>query len=53
MTEKNPSPRGRPVTNKIEQIPASANDIAKAMFRAADKKAKAESRKPKGKRKPN
>lgn len=51
MTEKTPTPRGRPVTNKIEQIPAPPEDIAKAIFRAADKKAKPA--KPKGKRKPN
>lgn len=51
MTEKPANPRGRPITNKIEPIPASAKDIAKAIFRAADKKEKAD--KPKGKRKPN
>lgn len=51
MTEKPTAPRGRPVTNKVEQIPASPEDIAKAIFRAADKKIKAA--KPKGKRKPN
>jgi hypothetical protein len=33
-------PRGRPTTNKIDQIPASPEDIAKALFRAADKKVK-------------
>jgi hypothetical protein len=37
MTEKTPAPRGRPTTNKIERIPATAEDIAKAIFRAADK----------------
>lgn len=51
MTEKTPTPRGRPVTNKIERIPALPEDIAKAMFRAADKKLKRA--KPKGKPKPN
>lgn len=30
-------PRGRPVVNKVEQIPAPAEEIAKAIFRAADK----------------
>lgn len=35
--KKDKRPRGRPVTNEVEQIPASAPDIAKALFRAADK----------------
>jgi hypothetical protein len=39
MTEK-PGPRGRPVTNKIERIPAPPEDIVKAIFRAGDKKVK-------------
>ena len=30
--------RGRPVKNEIEQIPETAQGIAKALFRAADKK---------------
>ena len=47
MTEK--QPRGRPVTNKVEPIPATAQEIAKAMFRAVDKKIE---KKPKRK-KPN
>ena len=51
MTEKPPVPRGRPITNKIEPIPAPAEDIAKAIFRAADKKLKPP--KPKGKPKPH
>jgi hypothetical protein len=51
MTEKAPAPRGRPITNKIERIPAPPEDIAKAIFRAADKKIKPA--KPKGKPKPN
>ena len=38
MTEKIPAPKGRPVTNKMDQIPASPEHIAKAIFRAADKK---------------
>lgn len=50
MTEKTPV-RGRPVTNVVEQIPAPPEAIAKAIFRAADKKIK--SAKPKDKRKPN
>ncbi len=44
-------PRGRPVVNKVEQIPASPEDIAKAIFRAADKKIKPP--KPKVERKPS
>ncbi len=36
MDEK--QPKGRPVTNKLDRIPASPEDIAKAMFKAADKK---------------
>lgn len=51
MTEKPPVPRGRPVTRKIERIPAPPEDIAKAIFRAADKAVKPA--KPKGKPKPN
>lgn len=50
MTKATP-PRGRPVTNVIEQIPALPEDIAKAIFRAADKTRKPA--KPKGKPKPN
>ena len=51
MTEKAANPRGRPITNKVEMIPAPAEDIARAMFRAADKKIKRAE--PKAKRKPN
>ena len=51
MTDKPANPRGRPVTNEIEPIPATPEQIAKAIFRAADKKVKA--KKTKGKRKPN
>lgn len=51
MTEKTPPPRGRPIANKVEQIPGLPEDIAKAIFRAADKKIKPT--KPEGKRKPN
>lgn len=50
MTEKTAA-RGRPVTNVVEQIPAPPEDIAKALFRAADKKIKPV--KGKAKRKPN
>jgi len=51
MTEKATNPRGRPITNVIEQIPAPPEEIAKAIFRAADQKIKPT--KPKAKRKPN
>jgi hypothetical protein len=50
MTDKPSAPRGRPTKNKVEPIAASAKQIAKAIFRAAEKKATAV--KPK-KRKPN
>lgn len=30
--------RGRPIVNEIDPIPASPEDVAKAIFRAADKK---------------
>lgn len=42
-------PKGRPVTRKIEQIDASPEEIAKAMFRNADRKLEA-SKKIKGKK---
>ena len=48
MTHK--QPRGRPITNQTERIPASAEEIAKAIFRAANKKIE---QKPKPKKKPN
>lgn len=51
MTEKTANPRGRPVINKIDPLPGSPEEIAKAIFRAADKKIKAAT--PKGKSKPN
>lgn len=51
MSEKSSAPRGRPTKNKVELIPASPEQIAKAIFRAAEKKA-AKSAKPKRK-KPN
>jgi hypothetical protein len=44
MTEK--PQRGRPTKNKLEQISASPEDIAKAIFRGADKKIKAPKPKP-------
>lgn len=50
MTEKPTPQRGRPITNKIDQIPASPKEIAKAIFAASDKK-KIEKSKPK--KKPN
>jgi hypothetical protein len=51
MVEKPNAPRGRPIKNKVDQIPASAEQIARAIFRAAEQK-KAKAAKPK-KRKPN
>ena len=50
MNDK-PVPRGRPIKNKVDPIPASAEQIARAIFRAADKK-NAKPAKPK-KKKPN
>ena len=44
MTDK--PVRGRPITNVAEPIPASPEHIAKAIFRAADKKFKKPKRKP-------
>jgi hypothetical protein len=38
MVEKSNVPRGRPIKNKVDQIPASAEQIARAIFKAADKK---------------
>lgn len=38
MTEKPVAPRGRSIKNKADQIPASPEQIARAIFRAADKK---------------
>lgn len=51
MTEKPSASRGRPIKNKIDRIPASAEQIARAIFRAADKKTSKRA-KPK-KKKPN
>jgi hypothetical protein len=51
MVEKPNPPRGRPIKNKVDQIPASPEHIARAIFRAADKKT-AIPAKPK-KKKPN
>ena len=36
--EKKKRPRGRPIKNEIEPIPDTAENIAKAIFRDADKK---------------
>jgi hypothetical protein len=47
MTQKTNPAKGRPITNKVDQIPASADQIAKAIFRAADEKAKPKKPKPK------
>lgn len=46
MSEKTTVARGRPVTNQIDPIPASPEDVAKAIFRAADKKIKRPKPKP-------
>ncbi|MDQ2949606.1 MAG: hypothetical protein M3Y27_27335 [Acidobacteriota bacterium] len=46
MTEETKAARGRPITNQVDQIPASPEDIAKAIFRAADKKLKPVKKKP-------
>lgn len=51
MVQKSNAPRGRPIKNKVERIPASPEHIARAIFRAAEKKA-AKVAKPK-KKKPN
>lgn len=50
MVEKPNAPRGRPIKNEIDQIPASAEQIAGAIFRAAEKK-KTTAKPPKPKRK--
>ena len=36
--EKKKRPRGRPIKNEIELIPDSPENIAKAIFRDADKR---------------
>jgi hypothetical protein len=46
MSEKTNTARGRPVTNQIDPIPASPEEVAKAIFRAADKKIKRPKPKP-------
>jgi hypothetical protein len=46
MTDETPKPRGRPTTNKLDRIPALPEDIAKAIFHAADKKIKKPKPKP-------
>ena len=51
MTDKSTAPRGRPIKNKVERIPATPERIASAIFRAAEQK-NAKSDKPK-KKKPN
>ena len=38
MTEKPSGPRGRPIKNTVDPIPAPADKIARAIFKAADKK---------------
>jgi hypothetical protein len=50
MAEKPNTPRGRPTANKVDQIPALPEHIAKVIFRAVDKKA-APAKEPK--KKPN
>jgi len=51
MTEKEAPQKGRPIKNKMDKISALPEDIAKAMFKAADKKIKKAKKKPK--KKPN
>jgi hypothetical protein len=51
MVEKPNAPRGRPIKNKLDQIPGSPDQIAMAIFRAAEKKT-VKPAKPK-KKKPN
>lgn len=46
MSEKTLPPKGRPITNKVDQLPSSPEDIAKAIFRSADKKIKKPKPKP-------
>lgn len=46
MSEKAATPRGRPVTNQVDPIPATPEEVAKAIFRAADKKIKKPKPKP-------
>ena len=36
--EKDKRPRGRPVKNEVEPIPDTAKEIAKAIFKDADRK---------------
>ena len=38
MTEDEKKARGRPVKNEVKPIPATAEQIAKSIFHAADKK---------------
>lgn len=47
MTEKTATPKGRPIKNKMDQIPALPENIARAMFKAADKKIKKIKKQPK------
>jgi hypothetical protein len=46
MSEKTTTVRGRPVTNQIDPIPATPEEVAKAIFRSADKKIKKPKPKP-------
>jgi hypothetical protein len=46
VTQESKAPRGRPITNQVDPISASPEDIAKALFRAADKKLKPVKKKP-------
>jgi hypothetical protein len=50
MSEKSNATRGRPITNKVDPVPASPEKIAQAIFKAADKKI---AKRPKPKKKPN
>ena len=38
MTAKTTHVKGRPISNRIDRIPVDPKDIAKALFKAADKK---------------
>ena len=38
MVKKANAPRGRPIKNTVDKIPAPPKQIARAIFRAAEKK---------------
>ena len=43
---KTANPRGRPITYQVDPIPAPPHDIAKVLFRSADKKIRPVKKKP-------